>query len=315
MGKKNKKSSSGKKGLEGFSTSELKALHEDSFGGTRNARKQIYRADNPWATGQPGDPFARMRKDASGRRRPTRAQAKENLEQIYNVPGDPSKPNWVKVRDAMGLKSVDSQSDLNAMHREVHMEHNRRHTEKATKGLEKRIGELENRPVPTAQPEAQPEAKPEEKPEDRAYPGVEPERKVINGQGDGNQDFDISQYDWAKRMGGAEAPGQADYVKAKEKAQAYKSPDYSFEGGSYGDQPESGTDQYGNTTPEKMNAEHAAEQLKNSHVEKVKAGGGMRTMDFRDSDGNGIDDRDDGTPRADRIRENRKNRPIMKFPG
>lgn len=309
MGKKNKKSS--EKGLEGFSTSELKALHEDSFGGTRNAHKQIYRADNPWATGQPGDPFAKTRVGGDGRRRPTRAQAKENLEQIYNVPGDPNKPNWVKVRDAMGLKDVNSQSDLNAMHREVHMEHNRRHTEKATKGLRDRITELENQPAPTAQPEAQPE----EKPKDRYFPAVEPERTVINGQGDSNQGFDPSQYDWAKRMNGAEAPGQAEYAKAKEKAQAYKSPDYTFEGGSYGDQPESGSDAYGNSTPEKMDAEHKAEQLKNSHVEKAKEIGGMRTMEFRDSDGNGIDDRDDGTPRADRIRENQRNSPAIKYPG
>ena len=139
--------------LESLSTSELKALHENSFGGTGTARKQLYRADNPWATGQPGDPFARMRKDASGRKRPTRAQAKENLEQIYNVPKDPNGPNWVKARELVGLKKIDSQSDLNALHREVHMEHDRRHTNKATKPLEKRITELENRPTGPAEQE------------------------------------------------------------------------------------------------------------------------------------------------------------------
>ena len=276
MGKKNKKSS--EKGLKGFSTKELKALHEDSFGGTRNARKQIYRADNPWATGQPGDPFARMRKDASGRRRPTRAQAKENLEQIYNVPGDPDKANWVKVRDAMGLKDVNSQSDLNAMHREVHMEHNRRHTEKATKGLKNRISALENRPVPTAQPEAQPEAAPEKK-SDYKF-GVEPEGKrpsLLDDQiANGNKGFDASKYDWAP-AGGAEAPGQAEYAKAKEKAQAFSNKsgtdvDYGFEGGSYGDKPEEGTDMYGNATPDKAKKEHASDLL-NKYKSDLVSGG------------------------------------------
>jgi hypothetical protein len=279
MGKKNKKSDSSKKGLEGFSTSELKALHEDSFGGTRNARKQIYRADNPWATGQPGDPFARTRVGADGRRRPTRAQAKENLEQIYNVPGDPNKPNWVKVRDAMGLKSVDSQSDLNAMHREVHLEHNRRHTEKATKGLKKRISELENRPVPTAQPEAsKPEAeKAAEKPTGLEPPAAPDRPSMFENQVEnGNKGFDVSKYDWAP-AGGAEAPGQAEYAKAKEKAQAFSNKsgsniDYTFENGSYGDQPEAGSDQYGNATPDKVKEEHASDLLNKYKSDLVSSG-------------------------------------------
>ena len=272
MGKKNKKSS--EKGLKGFSTSELKALHEDSFGGTRNARKQIYRADNPWATGQPGDPFARTRVGGDGRRRPTRAQAKENLEQIYNVPGDPNKPNWVKVRDAMGLKDVNSQSDLNAMHREVHLEHNRRHTEKATKGLKKRITELENRPVPTAQPEAEKAA---EKPTGIELPSTPERPSMLDDQiNNGNQGFDASKYDWAP-AGGTEAPGQAEYAKAKEKAQAFSNKsetnvDYSFEGGSYGDQPEAGTDMYGNATPDKAKEEHASDLLNKYKSDLVSSG-------------------------------------------
>ena len=73
--------------------------------------------------------------------------------------------------------------------------------------------------------------------------------------------------------GGAEAPGAAEYSKAKEKAQSFQvssgKPDYSFNAGGYGSQT-AGADAYGNVPASDMDAEHQAEQLKNSHLGKVK---------------------------------------------
>ena len=290
--------------LSGFTTAELKSVHEDSFGNDYNIKE---------AFGLNKTEYRNNGADGT-RKRPTRRQAKKDLEKTFGVYENKEADNWRKVRESMGIKDVNSNSDFAAMKREVSMEMDRRSNEKATAGLRDRLTELENRPAPEAKPEAPEKKGPKSYiPEDpnRPRPPSSPEDKI-----GGTPAFDASKYDWAKRMGGAEAPGQAEYVKAKEKAQAYKSPEYSFEGGSYGDQPESGADQYGNVTPEKMDAEHKAEQLKNSHVEKAKAGGGgIRTMEFRDSDGNGIDDRDDGTPKADEIRRNRAIGNRMKYPG
>ena len=73
-------------------------------------------------------------------------------------------------------------------------------------------------------------------------------------------------FDPAKDGNAIEAPGQAEYAKAKEKAQAFSNQsgsnvDYSFEGGSYGDQPEAETDMYGNATTDKVKQEHASDLL------------------------------------------------------
>ena len=74
----------------------------------------------------------------------------------------------------------------------------------------------------------------------------------------GNKGFDASKYDWAP-AGGSEAPGQAEYAKAKEKAQAFSNKsgtdvDYSFDFAVL--KPEEGTDLYGNATPDKAKEEH-----------------------------------------------------------
>ena len=160
----------------------------------------------------------------------------------------------------------------------MHLEHNRRHTKKATKGLEKRIGELENRPVPTAQPEAKPEVAPEDKgPKDYLNLPEQPKPSMLDDQiNNGNKGFDASKYDWAP-AGGSEAPGQAEYAKAKEKAQAFSNKsgsniDYTFENGSYGDQPEAGSDQYGNATPDKAKEEHASDLLNKYKSDLVSSG-------------------------------------------
>ena len=252
--------------LSEFTTAELKSVHEDSFGNDYNI-KEAFGLNKP-----------QMRTDAAGRKRPTRRQAKKDLEKMFGVYKNEEADNWRKVRDTMGIKDVNSNSDFAAMKREVAMEFDRRSNEKATKGLKKRITELENRPVPTAQPEAKPEAAPEKK-SDYKF-GVEPEGErpsMLDDQiNNGNKGFDASKYDWAP-ADGAKAPGQAEYAKAKEKAQAFSNKsgtdvDYSFEGGSYGDKPEEGTDMYGNATPNKAKEEHASDLLNKYKSDLVSSG-------------------------------------------
>ena len=239
--------------LSGFTTAELKSVHEDSFGNDYNIKE---------AFGLNKTEYRNNGADGT-RKRPTRRQAKKDLEKTFGVYENKEADNWRKVRESMGIKDVNSNSDFAAMKREVSMEFDRRSNEKATAGLRDRLTELENRPAPEAKPEAQPS--PEKKGDYKL--GVEPERaSMFDDQvAKGNEGFDASKYDWAP-AGGSEAPGQAEYAKAKEKAQAFSNKsgsgvDYSFEGGSYGDQPEAGTDQYGNATPEKVKEEHASDLL------------------------------------------------------
>ena len=252
--------------LSEFTTAELKSVHEDSFGNDYNI-KEAFGLNKP-----------QMRTDAAGRKRPTRRQAKKDLEKTFGVYKNEEADNWRKVRESMGIKDVNSNSDFAAMKREVAMEIDRRSNEKATKGLRKRITELENRPVPTAQPEAQPEAaKAAEKPTGLEPPSMPERPSMLDDQiNNGNKGFDASKYDWAP-AGGSEAPGQAEYAKAKEKAQAFSNKsgtdvDYSFEGGSYGDKPEEGTDMYGNATPDKAKEEHANDLLNKYKSDLVSSG-------------------------------------------
>lgn len=131
--------------LNKLTTKELKNLHTDTFGGTRTAAKQLYHADRPWAKGMPGDPFNKTRTDADGKVRPTRGQARENLEHMFPgiTPKDPNAPDWVKVRDAMGFKDIDSAHDLKAMHREVALETDARSMDKLEGKMSKRMDALE----------------------------------------------------------------------------------------------------------------------------------------------------------------------------
>ena len=103
-----------------------------------------------------------------------------------------------------------------------------------------------------------------ERPDTRPEMPSQPEQQSLFDQqvAEGN-DFDFSKYDGEA----VEAPGTAEYAKAKEKAQAYTSQsgsnvDYSFEGGSYGDATRSqGSDVYGNATVDKVKEEHASDLL------------------------------------------------------
>ena len=177
----------------------------------------------------------------------------------------------------MNFKDIDSTRDLKAMHRAVHDEKSRR----TLQPLKDRISELENRPVPGAQP-------PAEEPADSTTTGDSEEQyRTIPRTDFGDSPFEGS---------------NEDRTKAKQKVQAFKGQssdtgsganiDYSFNagGGGTSNPPQSANepvsndygasagsgysygDEYGNVTPERMKAEHHAEHVKNSHLNKIKSG-------------------------------------------
>ena len=175
--------------LSGFTTAELKSVHEDSFGNDYNIKE---------AFGLNKTEYRNNGADGT-RKRPTRRQAKKDLEKTFGVYENKEADNWRKVRESMGIKDVNSNSDFAAMKREVSMEFDRRSNEKATAGLRNRLTELENRPAPEAKPEAPEKKGPKSyMPEDpnRPRPPSSPEDKI-----GGTPEFDASKYDWAKRAG------------------------------------------------------------------------------------------------------------------
>ena len=206
----------------------------------------------------------------------------EEGSRMHKVFGEDKSPKWTEVSERMGIKKVSNENDLKAMKKEVADEYMRRKMDKATKGLEKRIGALENAPKPEA---AAPAPEKEEKVEDKP---ITSEPKPVPSA------FEQKENKWTQAMnvdqwnpeGGTEAPGQADYAKAKEKAAAYKAGsssgadiDYSFNSGGGGtseppatandkfnSEITSSTDQYGNIKPSAMGAAHKAKQLSQSHL-------------------------------------------------
>lgn len=130
--------------LKGLSTAELKSVHEDSFGNDYNIKEAF------------GLNKSQERTDAAGRKRPTRSQAKKDLEKTFGVYKNEKADNWRKVADEMGIKKVNSNSDIAALRRKVSQEYGSRKIDGETSKLNKRITDLENRPAAAASTEEKP---------------------------------------------------------------------------------------------------------------------------------------------------------------
>ena len=132
--------------LRGLSTAELKSVHEDSFGNDYNIKE---------AFGLNKSEYRNNGADAT-RKRPTRRQAKKDLEKTFGVYKNEKADNWRKVADEMGIKDVNSNSDFAALRRKVSQEYGSRKIDGETSKLNKRITDLENRPAATADSEDKP---------------------------------------------------------------------------------------------------------------------------------------------------------------
>ena len=258
--------------LQGLTTDQLKKLHSASSGGGGYKTKG-YDDSNDVSV----DYTPTARDYAKGKAINYRHYNPDEDSMKMRAEGTSKNPQWGVVRDSLGIKKVSSEKDLQAMHRAVNQEYMARQVDGQTKGLEDRLSALEN--APAAAPEAKAEPAVETKPAIEPKVEIEKTNPFEQKTKPTNQisGFAGSTY---QPEGGTEAPGLAEYSKAKEKAQSFKAgakTDYSFSAGSYGQKPAatpSGAygsgDVYGNVTAGDMDAEHKAEQVKNTHITKAK---------------------------------------------
>ena len=179
---------------------------------------------------------------------------------------------WGKATEGM-----ESRRNIRDIHDDVRSEFHRRRMAK-DKSFEDRLGALENAPKP--EEKAAPVQQDDSPVERKEMPQIKAE-SIVAKSDDGKPKISGFEGSTYQPEGGTEAPGLAEYSKAKEKAQSFQAgskPDYSFNAGSYGQKPAatdgvaggSNSDAYGNVTTSDMDAEHNAEQLKNTHMAKVK---------------------------------------------
>ena len=261
--------------LQGLTTDQLKKLHEAASGGGGYKTKG-YDDSNDVSV----DYTPTARDYAKGKAINYRHYDPDEDSMNLRAEGTSKNPQWGVVRDSLGIKKVSSEKDLQAMHRAVNQEYMARQIDGQTKGLEDRLSALEGGSA--AAPAPEPKAEPEAGPENKIEPKVEIDKIRPFEQQKTKPEEQISGFagsTWNPE-GGTEAPGLAEYSKAKEKAQSFKAgaqTDYSFSAGSYGQKPAatpSGAygsgDVYGNVTAGDMDAEHKAEQVKNTHITKAK---------------------------------------------
>ena len=235
--------------LSGFSDDQLSSLYQQSISGVR---RQGYDGSN----------------DTTVDYTPS---AEDAIYASSAVTSDWEGGDWDAVRDKLPGNYSDEDS-IHKMRNAVNSEYTSRRDKKLA-GMQAGIDANTNRKFPDAKTEAAPEEKTVERPK---LDNEMPEQKEFLAKD--NRPDSIKAPKW-NPDGGTEAPGAAQYSKAKEKADAYKAGskiDYSFNAGGYGTSapPTSanpgGTasaDMYGNVSADEAASSHA-----NNLLTKYKSG-------------------------------------------